>query len=84
MSELFKQTTANIQEKSNLIWSVADLLRDYVYPLLDAGARHRLRIYFAYYLGDGVRPPGARSRVCSCRDTDAGGRPVRVQWMRDC
>ena len=32
MSELFTQTTTNIQEKSNLIWSVADLLRDYYKP----------------------------------------------------
>ena len=32
MAELFNQTTTNIQEKSNLIWSVADLLRDYYKP----------------------------------------------------
>ena len=32
MSELFTQITANIQEKTNLIWSVADLLRDYYKP----------------------------------------------------
>lgn len=32
MSELFNQITTNIQEKSNLIWSVADLLRDYYKP----------------------------------------------------
>lgn len=32
MSELLTQTTTNIQEKSNLIWSVADLLRDYYKP----------------------------------------------------
>lgn len=32
MSELNNQTTVNIQEKSNLIWSVADLIRDYYKP----------------------------------------------------
>ena len=32
MQELHNQTTANIQEKSNLIWSIADLIREYYKP----------------------------------------------------
>ena len=32
MTELHTQTTINIQEKSNLIWSIADLIRDYYKP----------------------------------------------------
>lgn len=29
MKELHNQTITNIQEKSNLIWSIADLIREY-------------------------------------------------------
>ena len=32
MTELHNQTTTNIQEKSNLIWSIADLIREYYKP----------------------------------------------------
>lgn len=32
MTDLHNQTTANIQEKSNLIWSIADLIREYYKP----------------------------------------------------
>lgn len=32
MQDLHNQTTANIQEKSNLIWSIADLIREYYKP----------------------------------------------------
>lgn len=32
MTELHNQTTLNIQEKSNLIWSIADLIREYYKP----------------------------------------------------
>lgn len=32
MTNLHNQTTANIQEKSNLIWSIADLIREYYKP----------------------------------------------------
>lgn len=32
MTELQNQTTTNIQEKSNLIWSIADLIREYYKP----------------------------------------------------
>lgn len=32
MTTLHNQTTVNIQEKSNLIWSIADLIRDYYKP----------------------------------------------------
>lgn len=32
MNTLQKQTTINIQEKSNLIWSIADLIREYYKP----------------------------------------------------
>ncbi|MEH2959934.1 class I SAM-dependent DNA methyltransferase [Candidatus Merdisoma sp. JLR.KK006] len=32
MNTLQKQTTTNIQEKSNLIWSIADLIREYYKP----------------------------------------------------
>ncbi len=32
MTDLHNQTTTNIQEKSNLIWSIADLIREYYKP----------------------------------------------------
>lgn len=32
MNKLHAQTTTNIQEKSNLIWSIADLIREYYKP----------------------------------------------------
>ena len=32
MTELQNQTTINIQEKSALIWGIADLIRDYYKP----------------------------------------------------
>lgn len=32
MKDLQKQTTTNIQEKSSLIWSIADLIREYYKP----------------------------------------------------
>ena len=32
MTALHNQTTANIKEKSNLIWSIADLIREYYKP----------------------------------------------------
>jgi len=32
MTDLHSQTTTNIQEKSNLIWSIADLIREYYKP----------------------------------------------------
>lgn len=32
MTDLHKQTTTNIQEKSNLIWAIADLIREYYKP----------------------------------------------------
>lgn len=32
MTNLHNQTTTNIQEKSNLIWSIADLIREYYKP----------------------------------------------------
>lgn len=32
MAQLHNQTTTNIQEKSHLIWSIADLIREYYKP----------------------------------------------------
>lgn len=32
MTDLQQQTTVNIQEKSALIWGIADLIRDYYKP----------------------------------------------------
>jgi len=50
---------------------LGELLSDYVYPQLSLGQLQSMRIYFAYYLGDGVAnlPDGADPRSCLDRDS---------------
>src|SRR5207248_1480150 len=49
----------------DVIGFLAELLSDYVYPQLNPDQLASIRIYFAYYLGDGVATiEGVDSRAC--------------------
>lgn len=56
----------------DVIGFLGELLADYVYPQLNPTQIETLRIYFGYYLGDGIADPpgGVDTRVCWDQDSD--------------
>jgi Predicted nucleotide-binding protein containing TIR-like domain len=60
---------------------LGDLLSDYVYPLLEPKELRALRIYFAYYLGDGVRVLSPEKTAIYCIDKDKNGEDFKGQFV---
>jgi predicted nucleotide-binding protein len=56
------------------------LLRDYIHPLLTERQRRAVRVYFAYYIGDGVQF-GSPDVVTSCIDVYPDGRSFAGEFV---
>lgn len=83
--EFLKYVNSKTPEKfeyvSDVIEFLEDLFRDYVYPLINHKQLQALRIYFAYYLGDGIDLEDAEMPPTYCVDKDSDGKNFRGQFI---
>lgn len=83
--DVLKLITHRVPESFNHLQEVADfladLLKDYVRPLLTDSQMRSLRVYFSYYLGDGVAFGDGEQRSSACWDTDADDRDFPGEFV---
>lgn len=60
---------------------LGELLTDYVYPRLNPGQLESMRIYFAYYLGDGIAKLSGGVDPHACWDYDDEGKAFAGEFV---
>lgn len=66
---------------SELTDFINDLFVDYVHPLLNPRDRKSLRVYFAYFLGDGIEISDGEPPYFCASDTDSSGNQFDGQFV---
>jgi predicted nucleotide-binding protein len=73
------------QEKFEVVDQVieflGELLGDYVYPQLNPSQLETMRIYFGYYLGDGIAGSPHADAPRACVDTDISGKEFAGEFI---
>lgn len=69
------------REVSQVIEFLEDLFRDYIYPMMNPSQLQALRIYFAYYLGDGIQLDGMETPITYCVDKDSEEKDFQGQFI---
>lgn len=75
------RTPEAFQQLEDVVDFIHDLLIDYVRPLLTDRQMKALRVYFAYYLGDGIIFDGRDDLIDTCVDVDALGREFAGEFV---
>lgn len=75
------RTPESFQQLEDVVEFIHDLMIDYVRPLLTDRQMEALRIYFAYYIGDGLIFDGRQDPIRTCIDVDAAGHEFSGEFV---